>query len=1302
MKLLLKTVGYIFAGLAGLVVLAFIVLQLISDEQYKKWIVGAAASATGRELAIDGPFELNIGSRVGLLASNVRFANAPWASREDMATIERLFVELRLLPLIKGVLDVTVELDGPDIQLETNEAGQGNWAFGSKEAEPPEETKEQPPTGAAETSFSLPVKPYIRNLEIKDLAFVFKKNAQGNDLRADVEHLRIFVDETNIPLILKATYQGAPLELGGSLGDIEQWQANQQTGIALTGKLNEADLSITGSAGPMLPRPAASLDLVLAAESISTFSPFAGQAIPELQGLNASLTFLAADGRLATENVKLNLDDPRLLVTVEGVIADLTELSGIDLRAEVNSEQAAELIKSLDLNIQYSLPRTLRLKAGVNGNLEQLSVRDLDLLVKDTGLDLSLTGQLENVFDAAGGGADLLVNLESTSIIGGYLGQELPPLGPFNLVAKLSSGNKNLQLESLKLDLQDPALTARIDGSAQRIGRSADGTFEMSGIELNVEAATGALEEIIARVGVELPAQVPSTFNLKASSAGSLEKIEITDLLATLKDPGLEVNLSGTADNVIELSGIAAQLTALVDDTARLTKFTGVEVPALGSLNLKTNLSSAADSYRLDDLELLLDGELVKAKISGAVKDLMALTKTAENPEAYAQAGIEAALDMQTGSIAELGKLAGVEIPELGALKVAGKLGSANNSLALENLDLTLSGDEVEATVKAAVADLMALAGVAEDRKNLGKAAIDVTLEANTSAVSNLVNKVSPGINLPELGSLEVNGHLGSTERSVKLDLLKASLTQNGIETKADVMIEDVLKLSGIKAAIDGNLDSLSTLSELAKRELPQTGPWVVNIQADTENPASPVTIVAQLEGEGTKTIIKASLPDVMAPQTFETQLDIEAESIVRVGRLLGREAPKDKPLKITGNAAGKPGDYRINEFLIEAGESKIMADLAYLVPLEGASGRKNISGQVTIENFDSNAWLISQEKVGDPATEEGTSVETVETKSVDAEKAATEGTKQKAATGKKIFSNEPLSLGVLNEYDAELKLDVTNMLVRNEITLNGTVGINLDQGLLKIDPFEIDQSSGATGNGYLTLDARNPEAQLDIVFDFDNFVSPRFGGQIDLNVDLDGSGESLAELMGSLNGHFVASINDIELKKSFMSNFGAGLLSQLNPLDSDTTILECAVVRFDITDGIADFHKKIAAQTKEVSWLGGGEINLKTEELDFGISPKPRGAISSLTNIDLASLVHVGGTLAEPRIGVDALDVAKKYGEYTAFIATGGLSFLAQKAFETTQANMNHCERILADLEQEGGAEQPGEDEHQGEKKSN
>jgi hypothetical protein len=408
---------------------------------------------------------------------------------------------------------------------------------------------------------------------------------------------------------------------------------------------------------------------------------------------------------------------------------------------------------------------------------------------------------------------------------------------------------------------------------------------------------------------------------------------------------------------------------------------------------------------------------------------------------------------------------------------------------------------------------------------------------------------------------------------------------------------------------------------------------------------------------------------------------------------------PEDKPLKITGKAAGKPGDYRVNKFLIEVGEGKIMTDLAYLVASDEASGRKNLSGQVTVSDFDFTAWLDTQKPEVGPAADGAALDETAETQTTRAETAKAAATEQKASTGKKIFSNEPLSLGVLHEYDADLKITAANVIARNGVILNGTVGIRLDQGLLQVDPFDIDQSNGGIGNGYLTVDARQTQALLDVNLDLNNFVSPRFGGLIDLNVDLDGSGESLAALMGSLNGVFAASISDVELQKSFMSSFGAGLLSHLNPLGSETTILECAVARFDITDGIADFRNKIAAQTKEVTWLGGGKINLKTEELDFGISPTPRGALNSLTNIDLAGLVHVGGTLAEPSIGIDALDVAKKYGEYTAFIATGGLSFLAEKAFETVQANMDPCKRILAGLEQAEEAEQTDIDGQQADK---
>ena len=70
------------------------------------------------------------------------------------------------------------------------------------------------------------------------------------------------------------------------------------------------------------------------------------------------------------------------------------------------------------------------------------------------------------------------------------------------------------------------------------------------------------------------------------------------------------------------------------------------------------------------------------------------------------------------------------------------------------------------------------------------------------------------------------------------------------------------------------------------------------------------------------------------------------------------------------------------------------------------------------------------------------------------------------------------------------------------------------------------------------------------------------------------------------------------------------------------------------------------------------------------------------MTNIGLSSLIHVGGTLAEPKVGLDKKDVTKKYAQYSLHIATGGLSFLAKKAYDNRVSNTDHCKRILAYME--------------------
>ena len=167
MKKLLKFSGYIFLGLCGLIFLAVIILKLISDEQYKTWTTAAARSATGRELAIDGPFDLKFGTKIRILAQDISFSNAEWGSRNEMVTADRLYIELSLLPLIKGILDLTVELDGPDVLLETNDSGEGNWIFSSSGDTAPT----IPADMESEDSIILPVKPYIRNFKIRNCHF---------------------------------------------------------------------------------------------------------------------------------------------------------------------------------------------------------------------------------------------------------------------------------------------------------------------------------------------------------------------------------------------------------------------------------------------------------------------------------------------------------------------------------------------------------------------------------------------------------------------------------------------------------------------------------------------------------------------------------------------------------------------------------------------------------------------------------------------------------------------------------------------------------------------------------------------------------------------------------------------------------------------------------------------------------------------------------------------------------------------------------------------------------------------------
>ncbi len=140
----------ILAGLFVVVIIGVvIVISTIDVNQYKGEISRVAEEATGRKLIIDGDIGFKLSLIPTVVIEDVKFANASWGSKPDMLSLNKFEVQVSLMPLLSGNIQVNrVMLLGPVILLETDKKGVGNWVLaGKKSEEKPEKKYEEKPEG---------------------------------------------------------------------------------------------------------------------------------------------------------------------------------------------------------------------------------------------------------------------------------------------------------------------------------------------------------------------------------------------------------------------------------------------------------------------------------------------------------------------------------------------------------------------------------------------------------------------------------------------------------------------------------------------------------------------------------------------------------------------------------------------------------------------------------------------------------------------------------------------------------------------------------------------------------------------------------------------------------------------------------------------------------------------------------------------------------------------------------------------------------------------------------------------------
>ena len=469
---------------------------------------------------------------------------------------------------------------------------------------------------------------------------------------------------------------------------------------------------------------------------------------------------------------------------------------------------------------------------------------------------------------------------------------------------------------------------------------------------------------------------------------------------------------------------------------------------------------------------------------------------------------------------------------------------------------------------------------------------------------------------------------------------------KDGVTGKVtDVDIEKIVTES------DSFNDPLSLLVKITYDDIPiQIEGTLGALNQLTANDIYPIDLM--IDVSDAKIGLNGQVAKPMEAKGLELEINFNVDSLSKLSKLSGSELPALGPISLTGKLSDGDGSYLIKSMKLQAGNTDLSGDLT-----------ANVSDKrpALTANLSSNSIDLVELSGGEVVA-------------------------KKEAKKERVFSSDPLPLEGLRSVDANVTVNAKEIKTSSLILTRTKIVLTLNNGNLSINPLST-LVAGGTMNANIGLNASGKTAALvtDIKIkglepsELPQFKGKISGGKTDVTIKVKGSGNSVSQIMAGLNGKLLAKMGKGKLTDSKTKAAGTDLFSMLNPTATtrEGTLIECGVVNFNIKDGIATADKGIAIAANTMNVIGSGTIDLKTEKLNIGITPKAReGAGVSVGQ--LAELVRVRGTLANPKPGVDTMAALKAGAGVGAALATGGLSILAQGLYDKSTADEDPCATAL------------------------
>jgi uncharacterized protein involved in outer membrane biogenesis len=845
-----------------------------------------------------------------------------------------------------------------------------------------------------------------------------------------------------------------------------------------------------------------------------------------------------------------------------------------------------------------------------------------------TGADLSITAEGEDLARVARALAPLEPSLKGIS---------KPLAGPFRFAATLRASKDRIALSAVDLSAGRTGILAlKVSGAVADVNRA-------GGLDLAVSASGEDLTRAVKTVpwlkGVVAPPVGP--FDLSARVRGSLKRLSLNGIKADVgHSDALHLSAAGNVADVTKGSGLdlSVSLTGVYlkeslktakagkpfgDVVGRYDKFVP---PWAGPFSVSARVGGTAVHPSLSEINAEAGrGKAIHLVASGAVADLTGL--------ADLNVAVSFGGDDLTAAVAQLGgfkpavglvpDLARIKLPPLGAYAVHGRLSGPARKPSLGGLRIDVGSQKmIRLAAAGSVADIFSGDGVdlalSAKGDDLAKVVTAVRNSALAGGLEPYFKTYAPALR----GPFTVAGRVGRSGGAFSLGEMRFDAGDRRLgRLRASGAIADLAKVRGLDVSLTLRGDEFKHFFTLAGEavpalkeiNLPIIGPYSVGTRVRGSQKKVSLGNIRLSMGRANRLLLKASgsVGDLLKGSGVDVKFDAVGDNISPFSQTLGVKIKSPGAFRVRGRLVAGQGAAAVRDFY-------------------GALGGTNLSGQVAVamgaDRYRVEAGLKSTMVNLDAILGNGAAKDQKPSKA-----------QESAPDDGRVFSAEPIPFDLLHLIDADVTLSIARLIV-DGLPFNDVKGrMDLRSGRLLLKPFSADLAGG-TVSGQLFVDGRKATRGMNVTADAARvdygFLLEHFGiigvarGKVDATVDLRGQGGSMGAILAGANGRVRVTTEGGRLESGLLNVLSADIISALPFIRRpDDRNVRCGVLDFGVTGGKAA-ARTLLFETKGVSLVGKGWINLAREELGLVIDPRAK----NISVLQLARVpVRISGTLKSP-----------------------------------------------------------------------